>query len=158
MKVINKLLIIILISISIFLVKAANYRTYGYYWQKPGTIMTTTGSKWRTQFFCINHNKAMDDDGRHIFELTHRENYYSDTNDEFKKKIGYLFHLAQVNGAFQKTTVEGNYTYYSGLGYGSGETYWHPYYHKNKYQIVLWRILRDYANASGSCTGRKSSV
>lgn len=157
MKVLNKLLIIMVISISIFLVKTANYSTYGYHWQKPGTLMTTQGSAWRNQFFCINHNKAMDDNGRHTFELTHRENYYSDDTDMFKMKIGYLFRSAQWNGAFQHHITEGDYTYYYGLGYGTGGNYGYPYYYKNKYQKVLWRILRDYANASGTCTGRKSS-
>ena len=156
MKIIKKLLVILLISISIFLIKTVNYRAYGYYWQKPGTLMTTQGSAWRNQFFCINHNKAMDDNSRHTFELTHRDNYYSDDTDEFRMKIGYLFRWAQYNGDFQKVTKETNVTYYSGLGYGTGGNYGYPYYYKSKYQIVLWKILSEYST-NGKCTKRKNS-
>ena len=87
MKIINRLVIIILISISILLINTINYKTYcAYQWLPKGSNRTTNDSSWRSEFYCINHSYEMNDNKSHTFKLTNRVNYYSDDSSEFRQK------------------------------------------------------------------------
>lgn len=156
MKTINKILLIILMSIFIFLVNTVNYNTSAYTWQPKGKTIPITGEDWRSEYYCINHSYEMDDTRNHTFKLTHRVNYYSDDTSDFKRQIGYLFYLASMEKdtnnqyIYRKQTInEGEKTYIKLNGYGKGKS---GGYKKTKYQLVLWQLLWDFSDKRSSCT------
>ncbi len=150
MKKVNRLIVIFAICILTFLIIIANYKIFAFYFppQNGTATLTYSDDNWRKDYFCINHNKSLEVGIKHNFTLYkgNRVNYYSDDTSKFKRQIAYLFYRARQS--FQTTTNENGYTYYSGLGYGTG----YPNYHKTFYQQVLWKIL--YKNSNGNtCTG-----
>lgn len=156
MKTINKLTIIILMSIFIFLINTVNYKTSAYNWEQKGTTKTITGEDWRSEYYCANHSYEMDDSKNHTFKLTNRVNYYSDDTSDFKQKIGYLFYLASQDQNAQKSisydkNKDGSIykTYIKLNGYGTGKS---GGYKRTKYQLVLWKLLyKDFSNDKKSC-------
>lgn len=162
MKIINRLVIIILISISILLINTINYKIYcAYQWEPKGTKMITSDSSWRSEFYCVNHSYEMNDSKSHTFYLTNRVNYYSDDTSEFRQKIGYLFYLASQDQNAQKSisydkNKDGSIyrTYIKLNGYRgtlSG-------YQRTKYQLVLWKLLKDFSNNTSSCVNGEAPL
>lgn len=162
MKKINRLIIIILISIFIFLINTVNNKASAYNWEPKGKTITITGEGWRSEYYCVNHNYEMKDNQKHTFKLTNRVNYYSDDTSDFKRQIGYLFYLAsQDTSAIKSTSYDKNKdgtthrTYIKLNGYGTGQS---GGYKRTKYQLVLWQLLLDFSSDNKLCNKGESPL